>query len=69
MARAEDLFQKGDYASAGRIARQVKEAGDEEARARAHTLLERLPPSPLAKYLLLLTLLLLIAVTVFAYGN
>lgn len=69
LEQAEALFHAGDYGSLRKIALKLEASADKEIRSRARELRERPLPSPLTRYLLLLTFLLLVAVTVFAYGK
>lgn len=69
LAQAEILFDQGHYQEARRVSVALSKSEDPATRAAAHALTERMNPAPLTKYLLLLTGLLLLAVTVFAYAR
>ncbi len=65
-----DAFEKGNYARVRAEApKLVRDSEREDVREAARNLLERIEPDPLMKYLLVVALLLLLGVTVFAYGS
>lgn len=69
LARLARAFEDGNYAWVRRHAPLLAERTEDEAvRAAARDLLRRLEPDPLAKYLLALSVLLLIGVTIFVYA-
>jgi hypothetical protein len=67
LKQAQELFEAGNYAEARRLAERIGQSDQSELREGAAELLARLEPAPLTKSLLLLTGVLLLAVTVFAY--
>lgn len=67
--KARRAFDVGDYREARRLAKRAKSQGDSEVANQASALIERTTPAPLSKYLLLLTTLLLLAVTYFGYSR
>lgn len=62
-------FTAGDYENARRNAETLLGSNYPDTKKKAEELLQRLSPPPLTKYLLLLTGLLLAAVTVIAYAH
>lgn len=67
MARA---FERGDYCEVRRLGAAVAESAEDEAiRERARAWVDRTRPDPLVRYLLLLTFILLVGVTIFAYSS
>jgi hypothetical protein len=67
LRRAEQHFEEGNYLEAGQIAERLANSSDRAVAAQAVRLQQRLSPAPLTRYLLGLTFLLLLAVTLFAY--
>ncbi len=67
LARA---FESGNYALVRRRAPELAErTRDEEVRERALELAERIKPDPLAKYMLLMSVLLLVYLVFYAYSK
>jgi hypothetical protein len=64
---ARRAFVKGDHLTAGRLAARAQEVNAPTIQEDARLLRERMSPAPLAKYLLLLTFILLLFVTLLAY--
>lgn len=70
LQRIAEAFERGNYAFVRREAPRLVETSEDEAvRDAARDLLQRLEPDPLMKYLLALSILLLLGVTVFAYAT
>jgi hypothetical protein len=69
LQEALSAFEQGNYARAREMAESVKASGSAEDQSAAGELLARMSPAPLAKYLLLLTGVLLLVVTAFAYSH
>lgn len=65
--QAQSAFEAGNHRLTQELARQLARSNDPEDQARASTLRARLSPHSLTKYLFLLTTLLLVVVTIFAY--
>lgn len=76
--QAHEAFERGDFLSARQLAagtlaeldRHPKDNADaDEARARAERLLQQIRPDPLVKYLLAVSAVLLVLLTLFAYSH
>lgn len=67
LQQALRAFETGNYALARKLAKKLSGGSDKSVAAEAQELLVRLSPVPMGKYLLLLTGILLLATTVFAY--
>lgn len=70
LTAAARAFEDGDYARVRRLTKPLFESGTEDAFVEeARDWFERTRPDPLVRYLLALTLGLLVAVTIFAYAS
>lgn len=69
LVEARTAFAGGNYALARKCALPLAESDDLRTREAAQKLLSQLEPAPVGKYLFLLTALLLVAVTYFAYAK
>lgn len=70
LRRLGEAFERGNYALVRTEGRRLAEsAPDEAVRNAAEDLVERLEPDPLMKYLLALSVLLLLVVTAFVYAS
>ena len=70
LAKLSQAFEAGNYAYVRQHAPEVAErADDDEVRRAALELAERIKPDPLIKYLLLLSVGLLVYLVMHAYGN
>lgn len=70
LRRLGEAFERGNYALVREEGRRlVASATDEAVRKAAEDLLRRLEPDPLMKYLLALSVLLLVVVTAFVYAS
>jgi len=70
LAKLSQAFEAGNYAYVRQHAPEVAErAEDDEVRNAALELAERIKPDPLIKYLLLLSVGLLVYLVMHAYGN
>ena len=70
LAKLSQAFEAGNYAYVRQHAPEVAErADDDEVRRAALELAERIKPDPLIKYLLLLSVGLLMYLVMHAYGN
>lgn len=67
LQQALTAFERGNYALARKIANKLADDSDKNVASEAQELLVRLSPVPIGKYLLLLTGILLLATTMFAY--
>ena len=67
LPRALRAFDAGNYALARKLAKKLARNRDTSIAAQAQELLVRLSPVPVGKYLLVLTGILLLATTAFAY--
>jgi len=66
---AQKAFDQGNYKSATHLAQKVQDGANAEVSAEAQALLERMRPPPLTKYLLFLSFMLLVFVTLAAYRH
>jgi hypothetical protein len=65
-----EAFEAGNYARVRAEAPKLAKSSErEDVRAAATDLLQRIEPDPLVKYLFVLAVLLLLAITAFAYGG
>lgn len=69
LLEARQAFAEGNYARAREHAQRLAESADGPTREAGLDLLTKMSPAPVGKYLFLLTALLLMAVTYFAYSN
>lgn len=66
---AQSAFEQGDYKVAADLAKNLQGSTEVEVATAAKVLLERTEPPALTKYLLLLSLVLLVFVTLAAYRH
>lgn len=69
LVAAERAFAEGNHARLRELVAPLVEGQDNDHRKKAQALLARIEPSPVGKYLFLLTAILLVAVTYFAYSH
>lgn len=69
MTQAEQAFSEGNYAKVRELLTPAVETKDEAEKEAAMKMLARVSPSPIGKYLFLLTAVLLVSVTYFAYAQ
>lgn len=69
LLEATSAFAEGNYALVRKRALPLLESDDVITRNAAQKLLDQIAPAPVGKYIFLLTALLLLAVTYFAYAK
>ncbi len=69
LVAAESALSAGNHARVRELLTPIASSQDDDRRGRAEELLARIEPSPVGKYLFLLTAILLSAVTYFAYSH